>query len=313
MKRFMEENRITHNLMAFSGFKGLLIFSMLVEKPCTYKDIIDAIKNNKYLNEDITNDTVRIYINSLRKIGCDIRSEKVGRFVKYYLVNTPFELKITEEQIEALIKVYKAISKSIDLSDFLILKGFFDKIFQFITNDELKNIFYSISPLSNLDEKLVNDLWNYAKNNTAITILYNSKASGKDKLIDILVNKMYISNNKLYISGINSQYKNYSSFLVSKIKKIESINISCDKLKVPLLVVQYKILKDNLDFEPLDYEKIISETENKLVIEAVTENKFELMQRILFFASKCKVLAPDSFRKDIISCLKRMKEGYIEG
>ncbi len=312
MKRFMQENVITHNLMSLSGFKGIFIFSLLIEKPCSYNDIIKEFENNEYINETASKDTIRIYFNSLKSIGCVIKSYKVNKITKYYIEKTPFDLKITDEQINALIYVFKSISKSIDLSDYLILKSFFDKIFLYIKDQTLKDEFNSISPINYLDKNLIDELVRCAQNNTAIKILYNSKISGREKYIDILLNKIYISNNKLYISGINSEYKNYSSFLVSRIRRIEKVNVPIDKLKVPTLVVQYHLSVTDLDFEPLDYEKIVSSTEDGVIIEATTENKFELIQRILYFGSKCKVISPNNFKKEIISCLKRMKEGYID-
>lgn len=312
MQRFMDKNEITHNLMSFSGFKGMLIFTMLVQKPCSYKEIQTAIANNEYLNESISFDTIRIYMNSLKKIGCDIKTIQQGRIKLYYIDNHPFELEITDKQAQSILKLYKAISKSIEIEDFLILKDFFDKIANYITNETLKEKLKKISPLNKINSELIMQLKEYANNNTAITVLYNSSTSGR-KNIDILVNKMYISNGKLYIAGINSEYSNYSSFLVSKIIKIVGVNIKNNQLNIPTLNIRYELKKcDNTEFELLPNEKIISESDDKILIEISGENRFILKQRILSLSNRCKVVSPQDFKEEVINCLKKMKEGYID-
>ena len=56
----------------------------------------------------------------------------------------------------------------------------------------------------------------------------------------------------------------------------------------------------------------MEETNDYLIIEIFSKNKFEITQRILSFTNKCIVLSPDNYKNEIISCLLKMKEGYIE-
>ena len=121
---------------------------------------------------------------------------------------------------------------------------------------------------------------------------------------------MYIADGKLYIAGINSEYGNYSSFLVSKIIKIVGVNIKNENLKIPTLHIRYELKK--YDFELQSDERIISEDEEKIIIEISGENKFTIKQRILSLSNRCKVLSPQDFREEIITCLKKMKEDYID-
>lgn len=313
MKKFMETNIVTHNLMSFSGFKAMLIFSMLVQEPKTYLEIKQAIEENEYLKETVSIDTIRIYMNSLKQVGCNIKKIHQGKTVKYYIDSHPFELKITDEQVDSIIKVYNAIAKSIEISDFLVLNDFFNKISYYIKNEDLKTKLRNLSPISNIKYDLIIELMNYAKNNTEITILYNAKNSGKRKQIDIIADKMSIVNGKLYLAGYNSEYRNYSEFLVSNIIKILSVNIQSPKLISPEFVVQYEYFKENNDtFQLLENENIIEENDYHLIVEIQSRNKFIIMQRILSLSNKCRVISPQNYKEEIISILKSMKEGYIE-
>jgi len=313
MKRFMETNTVTHNLMSFSGFKSMLIFSMLVHNPKTYEEIKQALEENEYLKETVSIDTIRIYMNSLKQAGCNIKKLHEGRTVKYYIDSHPFELKITDKQAKSIIKVYKAISKSIEISDFLILNDFFTKISAYITNEDLKTKLQNISPLSNINAEMVEELIRYTKNRNEITILYNAKNSGKKKEIDIVVDKMSISNGKLHIAGYNSEYHNYSEFLVSNIIRIISVNLKAPKLVLPEFVVQYEYQKeDNASFQPFENEIVLEETDTHVIVEIKSRNKFIIMQRILSLSSRCRVISPDNYKEEILGILKNMKEGYFE-
>ena len=70
MKEFLKTNTITYNLISFTGFKALIIFSLLLESPKSYDEIIDYFANHDYIKETISIDTIRVYLNSLKRIGC---------------------------------------------------------------------------------------------------------------------------------------------------------------------------------------------------------------------------------------------------
>lgn len=312
MKQFLKTNTITYNLMSFTGFKSILIFSMLLDGPKSYKEIKDFMENHEYLNESVSIDTLRIYFNTLRDIGCNIEKKNINGTAKFYITQHPFQLKFTDKQIQSIIKIYKAISKSIEVSDLIALQQFFEKISAYITNEKLKATLANISPLNKTDPKLVQELMTYAQNNTEITIFYNSANSGK-KNITINVDKLHINNSKLYISGFNSEHETYSSFLVERIISIVDVNFNEKTLNIPETTVGYQYFKeDNEDFIPLNCEKIIESKDNKLLIEITSPNKFELMQRIMSHSTKCKVLYPEDFKSYVIANLKKMKEGYLE-
>lgn len=312
MKEFLKTNTITYNLMSFTAFKSMIIFSLLLDSPKSYKEIQEYLKNHEYIKEQLSVDALRIYFNSLKQIGCEISKINEDGTVKYAITSHPFQLRFNDKQVKNIIKVYRAISKSIEVSDLIALQNFFNKISQYVQNEDLKLKLKNISPLSNIDSKLVSNLINYANNNTELTIYYNSPVSGK-KNITVLADKVCVDNNKLYLYGVSSEYKNYSKFLVSRIIKIISVNLATKTMTSPEITVGYSYTKnDTEDFELLPNEKIISENDKNLQIEITSRNKLEIVQRIMYLSPNCKVLYPTEFKGEIISVLKKMKEGYLE-
>lgn len=309
MKEFLQSNKVTYNLMSFTGFKSMLLFSYLLEAPHSYEEIKEYFAQHPYLNETISIDTLRVYINSLERLGCEIVRGKKKEGSKYKLLKHPFELKVSDEQAKSIIKVFKSISKSIDIEDLLSLTRFFKKISNSIGNEELKTNLENISPLTKVDSEILVSLIKACRKNDEITINYNSPSSG-EKEIDVLAEKLTVSGSKIYLSGKSPRYKNTANFLVSRITKIPVTKLEKTINIIPETYLIGCEIYDK-DIPLLENEKIISQDDNKLTIEITSSNKFLTQKRILSLGSDCKVLYPQDFKDEMLSILRKMKEEYV--
>ncbi|MBQ8168071.1 hypothetical protein IJZ97_01480 [bacterium] len=309
MKEFLQTNKVTYNLMSFTAFKSMLLFSYLLEQPRSYEEIREYFAQQEYLNETISIDTLRVYINSLERMGCEIVRGKRAEGAKYKLLKHPFELRLKDDQVKSILRVFKTLSKTIDVEDMLSITRFFKKISAGIDNEDLKVSLENISPLTKINSEVLVSLIRSCRKNEEITVAYNSPGSGI-KTIDILAEKLTISNNKVYLHGKSPQYKNTASLLVSRIieKPIVKLERTIISQETPLLVGCE--IYDN-DFSPLENEKILEKKDDRFVVEISSTNKFLTRQRILALGKKCKVLYPEDFREDIVSLLKKMKEEYV--
>ena len=59
MKEFLKTNTVTYNLMSFTGFKSLLIFSLLLDGAKSYNELQEILENHPYLHETVSFDTLR--------------------------------------------------------------------------------------------------------------------------------------------------------------------------------------------------------------------------------------------------------------
>ena len=314
MKEFAKTQKVTYNLMSFTGFKSLLIFSLLIEGPKSYEDISNYLFNHPYLREKISIDTLRVYINSLKRIGCEVKrvrgEDKVSRYV---ITKHPFELKLTPEQIQMVIKVYKNIVKNMDVKEIVAMEHFLEKIGGYIQNDEFIGDIRKISMLKDIDIKLLEDLIDCCDKKEQIIISYNSPNSG-EKDIELTADKIEISNSKIYLCGTGFEYKEYGSFLVSRINKIKEIKLNKttpDNLKNFKIVYELECPADKIQLN--DNEKIIKKQKNKTIIEMNTSNDFLARQRLLEYGPLCTILEPESFKNEFITLLNDMKAGYYCG
>ena len=314
MKEFIKNQKVTYNLMSFTGFKALLIFSLLTEGPKSYEDISNYLYNHPYLREKISIDTMRVYINSLKRLGCEVKRVKGDDKISRYVITAhPFELKLTQEQIQSIIKVYKSIEKNRDIKELIAMEHFFEKIGAYIKNEEFVANIKKISMLKDINLELLEDLVDCCDKKEQIVITYNSPNSG-EKEIELIADKIETSNGKIYLYGFGFEYMQYGSFLVSRIKQINEIKLYKtipDTLKEFKIIYELECSPNNIQLD--ENEKILETNNNKTVIEMNTSNDFLARQKLLEYGPLCKILEPESFKNDFVQILKDMKAGYYCG
>lgn len=314
MKEFMKTKTVTYNLMSFTGFKSLYVFSLLLEAPKSYAEICEAFKNHEFIKEAISIDTLRVYLTSLKRAGCEIVRTKRAEGSKYKLVSHPFQLEINEEQINALAKVYKNISKNVSLEEMIILDKFLRKLVSLIANPLLEETYKKVTVFKGINMVLLEDLMRHCKAKEQITFLYNSPKNGK-KEIQIVTDKVGFSNGKLYLYGVGFEYKQYGYFNVSRIEKIVSISLyKTDISDVEVFTVGYELYGNLPELKLGDDEKIVeTKNDNTVVVEYKSSNMFMIKQKILSYGCACRVLYPESIKNEILETLKAMRAGYYDG
>lgn len=295
--------------MSLTGYRTLVIFAALLESPKTNAEINDCLFNNQYIKERFSSDTLRIYINSLRAIGCEIRSANKSISKKYELLSHPFEYNPSKSQLKALYKLSKSGYEKIDVEDVILIDNFFNKLSGLIKNDATRDSFYVNSILKGVDKTLVGELLAHCKKKNQITFLYNSPKSGV-KEIEIVADKFSIKSNKLYLWGNNLTHMQYSYFLVDRITKICRINLKRTQEDCFPTKIIYELYNRHEDYIPDANEKILEKTKDKFIIEITSKYKFSLMQKFLYLASDCKVIEPKEFQEELLIKLKLMEQSY---
>lgn len=307
MQEFLTNNTVSWNLMSLTGYRTLVILSALMESPKSNEEINECLFNDQYIQEKFSNDTLRLYINSLRSIGCEIIGANKSNNKKYKLVSHPFNYEIPKSQLRAISKLYKNIYDKIDIKEVIAIENFFEKIANISKNQNITDAFKNISVLKGINSEILHDLLIHCKNKNQIVFLYNSPRSG-EKQIEVIADKLSFKSGKLYLWGNSLTHKQYSYFALSRILKICNIKLIKDKMDFPFIKVVYEL--HNNDYVPEYFEKIIEKTDTKLVIEAESKNEFSLMQKILYMADDCKVLQPQDFKDKLLTKLRTMEKSY---
>ena len=131
MKEFLKNDTITYNLMSFTGYKTLILFSLLTDSPKSYEEVIKYFETHPYLREKISIDTLRVYINSFKHAGCPVERIRENGISKYFIPENPFKLKVTQEQKKAILKVYKTLVKNLSAEEIVSLDMMLLKLTQY--------------------------------------------------------------------------------------------------------------------------------------------------------------------------------------
>ncbi len=309
MQEFLTNNTVSCNLMSLTGYRTLVILVALLESPKTNDEINECLFHDQYIGEKFSGDTLRIYINNLRAIGCEITRANKSNKQKYTLVSHPFSYDIPKSQLKALFKLYKSLYNKIEISDVIGIEKFFRKLALYVENESTKEFLRGTSFLKNLDFNLLDELLIHCKKKNEIVILYNSPKSGLIN-IQIVADKLSFKSEKLYLWGDNITHKEYSYFVVGRIKKVSCIKYAKSNEEITALKVVYE-LHNYPDYKLEENEKLIDEKADKLVIEVETKNEFDLTQRLLSLGTCCKVVFPQDYRNKIVEKLKAMEKAYV--
>lgn len=312
MREFIKSQKVTYNLMSFTAFKSLIVFRILTEGPKTLQEIIQAIEDNQYLREKVSEDTIRVYMNSLRKIGCTINRVKGKDKISRYVINShPFELNLTDDQKKSLLIVYAALVRSMDAKDMIFMDDLFEKIAKYIKDDDVfLDEIRNISLLNGINKELLAKLLNCCDKKQQIVIKYNSPRSGK-KDIEIITDKIEVRNEKIYLLGFGLEYNEQGMFQVQRIleiKEIKNTKIELNNSKNITVVYKLEPIIGKLKLE--DNEKLIRKRGNSAIIEVSSSSEFLLKQKFLELGPICEILEPVDFRETYIKTLKEMKARY---
>lgn len=309
MQEFLTNNTVNCNLMSLTGYRTLVILSALMDSPKTNDEINETLLNNQYIKEKFSSDTLRIYINSLRAIGCEITRANKSNNKKYELISHPFTYDIEKSQLKAITKLYKNLYDKVDVRDVILIENFFNKLSELVKDESTKDILKNMLVLKYIDKNILNNLLIHCKNKNQITFLYNSPRTG-GREISLIAEKLSFKSEKLYLWGTSLTHKEYSYFAVDRILDICSINIFKAQENFPPIKVVYELYNQNGNYIPEVDEQIIEKTENKFLIEVTSKTEFGLMQRILSKAGDCKIKSPEAFKIKVLNKLKAMEKSY---
>ncbi|MCI1272991.1 MAG: hypothetical protein LKG27_00965 [Clostridiaceae bacterium] len=311
MKEFIKNKTVTYNLMSFTGFKALILFSLLSEAPRSYEEIKSYFLNHPYLKEKISLDTLRVYLTSMKRVGCVVKRERINGVSKYSIVSNPFSLEVTEEQIKTLVKLYKIVVKSIDIRELYSIEHFIMKLRKSIKNPETLDYFNKYSLLRGVDLDLLQNLISAVDKNEQIMLEYNSPTSGiKD--VELITKKFEIKNDKIYLRGITLEYKPSGAFLLNRILKIKTVKIVPEKIDLKPMVVGVEYYGDLKGLNLQDGMKIISQEDGKALLELTSTNEFLLRQCILEMVDNARIVYPESYKKQFVQNLKEIESGYSD-
>lgn len=306
MIKVAEKNELTQ--VSLTGIRSIVLLGLLIIAPRSLEEIRKIFLQYNIIDESSSNDILRIDINTLKYMGCEISRASAKTNFKYVLGNHPFSLNVTLEEIKLIKRFYKIVKKTADIPKLLVYDDFFKKIAKFISNEN-KEAFLGISVLKHFDIKLIKSLLRDCDEKALLTLDYISPDNQFVLTKKIAAKSLEFRNDKIYLHGFDIE-KN--KWIILNLKRIQSIwgknknNGDYIENKICTRFMLKSIYNNTLE----DNEKVIDKIGNNCIVEGVYFNKFLCIQRMLSFGANCTVLEPLEIKNKIIELLQEMRKIY---
>ncbi|MDD3014024.1 MAG: WYL domain-containing protein [Candidatus Gastranaerophilales bacterium] len=305
--------------ISVTAYRILSILNLLLEYPCSDKEINEKLQKDIIGARSLSQDTICIYINTLRAIGCEISRPSKSTDYKYVLTNYPFKIKLTEHEINALVKIQKYAftidNWKLNYKFDQLRKLFFERYYHPETIEKREIIEKStfLRQRRTCQPQIIYALEKYCNKKSTLIINYNSPVSG-EKLIEMSVDKINFENGSFYLWGYNLKFEETQYLRIDRIKEIQAINIKNSQHSQKNYSIKYKLTGISaLTFTPNIDELIIDKNNNEIIIESKSKNKFKIIQKILTYGSNCTILSPEEIKIEVINKLKSTYIMYKEG
>lgn len=306
---FKTAERTELSQVSLTGMRALVLMGLLIVKPRSLEEIREEFINLQIMEESHSDDILRIDLNTIKIMGCEIsRACKKTNF-KYVLTKHPFALKITEEEIEILKKVYNLATQKADLRTILEYDELLKKIAFYICDEESKEALLGVSALRYYDIKMIKDLIIDCKHKTTLDLMYKKPTNINDVRKLVVAQELVYKNDKVYLYGYDLNKQESIIFNLRRItsiraRKLEKQNIESNQLKIRFIVKN--LLPEELEIN----EEIVDSSVDGYIVEGAYHNEFIATQRILSLGTRCIILEPMEFKNNVINKIKEMRKNY---
>lgn len=307
----MKNSKPKAESLSLSGYKILKLLEALSENALDEKEINNLFLNDNLIKKEVSNDTIRLYINTLKKIGFKIAKPSKSNSYKYTFEYNPFGFHLSGGENEMLSTLIKYLAKINDWEFILEVDEAFREL-QKLSNSQKQHILSSLTNITGIDKKIILQLQKHCEKKHIVNISQKSLTSDEVKQYMILTDEMFVENEKLYIWGYNFKQNEMQYFRVDRICKIKKIGMNENVtpfLKKP--TATYK-LKNSLlkTFKQDENQRIISKNSKEIIIEEEMINKFKFIQKILSYGKDCVLISPKEIVDDLKTMLQAMEQTY---
>lgn len=298
--------------ISITGYRTLLILKSLMVRSYTIDELVEILKNDSITNKAVSKDTVRIAINTLKSVGCKILRPNKANNYKYQLIKHPFSLKISDKELKTFTMLRDKIAEEIKYDDVFTLNDLYEKLISLTLNEEQIDYVNNTQPLKKINKKILKDITNQQIIGKKVQIKYLSPNFGEED-IEVIPQKITYESGKIYLRCYIFKYETNSLLNVERILKINSIDMFNIYNKNSSYKVVYELCGNSKNiFKVQKNEKIISGNTNSIKVEALVDNEFLFIQRLLLFGTDFKIISPDFFREKLIDKIKLIQKGYKE-
>ena len=297
------------NQISLTGMRSIVLIGLLIVKPRSLEEIRKAFIDLGIMENENSDDILRIDLNTLKVMGCEISRASRKTDFKYVLGKHPFTFKMEEDETKILKKVYNRIKENADIVTLLDFDDLFKKIASHVGEEQTREALLGISILKYYNIQLIRDLLTDCKEHNTLDVIYKKPTSNNESRKEINAQKVVFQNDKVYLYGYDLEKQDSIILNIKRIRSIEGRRPQDENLEPKLKKVKF-LLKGSRTEDLLENEQIIETKENGYIIEGKYYTDFIATQRVLSLGANCVVLEPVEFRNSVVNKIKEMRKIY---
>lgn len=295
--------------ISLTGARLIVILGALMVAPRDLDDLNKLVSDCGLVDKNYSSDTIRLALSTLKALGCEISRPCKLTDSKYVLLSHPFMLDFSPEEINSLRTVYSNLTKQDGYKTAVTFHKLILKLNERIYNQDTVNRLLGITGFANIEQSLFDKILDQIDAHNTIAISYKSP-KGKITNHNIVFDKLYFRNNKLYMTGLDIDIDKHITLLVNRIASLDVVKVSDENIKSEAYEIIYE-LKNADKFKLPSGHKVVKIGKNGVaIVKGVCANDFFAMQHILSLGASATLLEPSDLREKIVNKLKEMRNIY---
>lgn len=320
-------SRRSLNSTAYRIFK---LLQWLIESPLTVPELNQKFLEDANIGKRVSTDTVWLYINTLKALGCVIRRPSPRNGFCYEMVSHPFGLNLDERQLETLAQAKVTAQQHFTHQEMLTLDGLLRKVVGqggYSQQPELvDNLFQQSRSLDSQECRLrVEQLESAILAEDLLQVTYLSPLKGEEQF-SFLPESIFYRQGVIYVRGERPEYPEPSNLRLDRMISVQPLRDESlrNGLRLRQAVKTEVILQVFVDsphqFQgfSLDPDQGVYQ-ETRLWVDGskpyyevrlLIRDSFYLKQTLLSMTVPFAILAPTGFREEFASTLRSMLDFY---
>ncbi len=309
-----------------TAYRILRLLQWLNHSPLSMDEINTHFEQDPNVQRRLSQDSLWLYVNTLKKLGCEIKRPTPRNQFRYQLIFHPFTYLLTSQDIDCLKTLVETLSDSLDYRDALYFNRWISKVFQHAGNpnrEELGEQFSAETRFSTVlsherFEALISTLEYACQTGQLLEIDYRSSSCKIG--FKFLPQRLFQHQSTMYLLGHSLEWEQASMLKLEKIERA----VPYDNPSLQALLHQKQIQTETYivhfrDCSVSEYDslnegdEILTDYESgtDLLVKFKTSNLFLLKQKLLASGYRAQVLYPEAFRKELKDSLLEMRGLYV--
>lgn len=209
-----------------TGYRVFMLLRWLMESPQTVKGLQDKFAAHPEVQHRLSADTLGLYLNTLKLLGCKISRPSPRNSFSYELVAHPFAKPFSPEAFEAVVTLLVEAGRSLHWQDIVQLQRFFGRLLdglhqphqQFDTVLTQARMVDYRTLIIDLDE-----LAEYAEQKTPLRVDYQSPLDDRLSQFAFVPDSLQFHKGVLYLKGYRENGKSGGRLRVERILHTEPL------------------------------------------------------------------------------------------